>query len=99
MSGWPELDGDVTPWWNRGLKENTVYIILNPRELEQLLRPVDDAVGGNGPLVRELQEKIDKHVGDIEISADLYGRIVRGAAHWQGGHVKALQAVIKAATR
>lgn len=76
-----------------------MYVILNPRELAELLRPVEDAQGGNAPLVRELQEKVDKRVGDFEISNDLYSRVVRGAARWQGGHVKALQAVIKAATR
>lgn len=74
------------------------WMLLEPRELEQIMRPVSGD-GEHADLLRLIQGKVDPKYKELRISGAEAIRVRSAANNWQLGHERAFQALVAAMDR
>ena len=75
-----------------------MWVMLTPREVELVFRPVS-ATGQNALVLQEVQLCTNKVSGEANFPPSLVVRIRGAARNWQGGYEAALKALCDAIDR
>lgn len=77
------------------------WMLLMPREVELLMRPLrdDDDGNDNTRILRELQGQVDAVRGDLDLTDGQLERLQRAAHNWRGGYENRLKSLLSAAER
>lgn len=76
----------------------TVWLMLSPREVEMVSRPIRGE-GDHAELLRTIRAKLNTFTGDLTLTGAEWVRVQSAIKHWQLGGEMQFKALLAAYTR